>query len=162
MNLITLEEIVIELKKYFAKKLKREYFLTVTIASIDESGKVRFCRAGHTPVLHYKKKENEFDVLNPKGIGIGLNDKGMFEKILAEETIEPEKDDILFFYTDGVTELMNMAKLQFGEERIKNIIKENADKSVEEIKEKILQTFRRFRADAPVNDDLTLILLKAK
>lgn len=156
------KEIVTELKKYFAKKLKREYFLTITVASIDSNGKVRFCRAGHTPVLHYKKSSNEFAVLNPKGMGIGLNDKGMFEKVLAEETLETEKDDILFFYTDGVTEMMNVARLQFGEERIKNIIKENADKSAEEIKEKILQTIKRFQGDAPVNDDLTLILLKAK
>lgn len=156
------KEIIIELKKYFAKKLKREYFLTITIASIDNNGKVKFCRAGHTPVLHYKKSKNEFASLNPKGIGIGLNDKGMFEKTLTEETIVTEKDDILFFYTDGVTEMMNINKLQFGEERIKRIIMENADKSAEEIKERILQTIKRFQADAPVNDDLTLILLKAK
>jgi len=156
------KEIIIQLKKYFAKKLKREYFLTITIASIDKKGKVRFCRAGHTPVLHYKKSKNEFDVINPKGIGIGLNDKGMFEKTLSEEIIATEKDDILFFYTDGVTEMMNMAKLQFGEERIKKIIIENAEKSAEEIKEKILKTIQRFRANAPVNDDLTLVLLKAK
>lgn len=156
------KEIIIELKKYFAKKLKREYFLTITVASINSNGKVRFCRAGHTPVLHYKKSSNEFTVLNPKGMGIGLNDKGMFEKVLAEETLETEKGDILFFYTDGVTEMMNMARLQFGEERIKRIIMENADKSAEEIKEKILQTIKRFQGDAPVNDDLTLVLLKAK
>ena len=156
------KEIIIQLKKYFAKKLKREYFLTITIASIDKKGKIRFCRAGHTPVLHYKKNKNEFDVINPKGMGIGLNDKGMFEKTLSEETIATEKDDILFFYTDGVTEMMNMAKLQFGEERIKKIIIENAEKSAEEIKQKILQTIQRFRANAPVNDDLTLVLLKAK
>jgi len=156
------KEIITELKKYFAKKLKREYFLTITVASIDSNGKVRFCRAGHTPVLHYKKSKNEFAVLNPKGMGIGLNDKGMFEKVLEEETLETEKGDILFFYTDGVTEMMNMARLQFGEERIKRIIMENADKSAEEIKEKILQTIKRFQGDAPVNDDLTLVLLKAK
>ncbi len=86
----------------------------------------------------------------------------MFEKVLTEETIVTEKDDILFFYTDGVTEMMNINKLQFGEERIKKIIEENAEKSAEEIKEKILQTIQRFRANAPVNDDLTLVLLKAK
>ena len=34
--------------------------------------------------------------------------------------------------------------------------------TAEEIKERILQTIKRFQADAPVNDDLTLILLKAK
>lgn len=156
------KEIIIELKKYFAKRLKREYFLTITIASVDHKGNIRFCRAGHTPIYHYVKSQNEVLELNPKGLAIGLNDRGIFEKTLSEETIKTEKDDILFFFTDGVTEMMNVNKLQFGEERIKKIIVENADKSPDEIKHKILDTVKRFRADAPVNDDLSLVLLKAK
>ena len=156
------KEIIIELKKYFAKRLKREYFLTITIASIDHKGKIRFCRAGHTPIFHFIKSKNEIVELNPKGLAIGLNDKGVFEKTLSEETIQTEKDDILFFFTDGVTEMMNVHKMQFGEERIKKILIENADKSAEEIKERVLDTVQRFRADAPVNDDLSLVVLKTK
>jgi len=113
------QKIMIELKKYFAKKLEREYFLTLSIASIDKKGKIKYSNAGHLPLLHYKKNENIFVEINPKGIGIGFNDKGLFEKTLAEEKVKTEQNDILCFYTDGITEAMNQFRGQFGIERLK-------------------------------------------
>ena len=161
-NFSNVKEIMINLKKYFAERLKREFFLTILVASIDKKGKVKFCRAGHTPLLHYRKNESDFNMINPKGIGIGLNDKGIFEKTLELAEIKTKTGDILFFFTDGITETMNLAKLQFGEDRLKKIISENADKPVAEIKEKLLSTIRRFRGDMQSCDDMTMIILKAK
>ncbi|MCF6268737.1 MAG: serine/threonine-protein phosphatase [Melioribacteraceae bacterium] len=156
------KKITVELKKYFAKKLKRDYFLTISLASIDKRGKIKFVRAGHSPLIHFKSKAKIFCELSPTGIGIGFNDKGMFEKTLVEATIKCEPNDILCFYTDGVTEAMNIRRTQFGVERLKNIIVENNEKSVDEIKEKILETINRFRGDADISDDLSIVLLKAK
>ena len=119
------KKIIIELKKYFAKRLEKEYFLTLSIASIDKTGKIKYSNAGHLPLLHYKKREQSFVDINPAGIGIGFNDKGVFEKILADERVKTESGDIICFYTDGVTEAMNHAKMQFGQERLQRIIEEN-------------------------------------
>lgn len=156
------KKIIIDLKKYFAKKLEKEYFLSLSIASIDKGGKIRYSNAGHLPLLHYKSKEKSFVDVNPAGIGIGFNDKGIFEKTLAEEKVKTETNDILCFYTDGVTEAMNSTKLQFGKERLQRIIAENCDKSIDEIKNKILLTINNFRGVAEVNDDISIVLLKTK
>ncbi len=156
------KRITIELKKHFAKKLEKEYFLTLSIASIDKRGRIKYSNAGHLPLLHYKKSEQKFHDINPKGIGIGFNDRGMFEKILAEEKVKTESGDILCFYTDGVTEAMNHAKIQFGQARLEKIIEENCDKSIDEIKTVIIQTVNRFRGAAEINDDISIVLLKAK
>ncbi|MBU0475349.1 MAG: serine/threonine-protein phosphatase [Bacteroidetes bacterium] len=156
------KKIIIELKKYFAKKLEREYFLTLSIASIDKNGKIKYSNAGHLPLIHYKQKENTFVEINPTGIGIGFNDKGLFEKTLAEEKVKTETNDILCFCTDGVTEAMNQSKVQFGMERLKIIIKENHDKPIDDIKNIIIQTITNFRGNAEVNDDISLVLMKAK
>jgi len=72
-----IKEIVINLKKYFSKNLRREFFLTLTIASIEKDGKIKITRAGHPPSFHYKSESREFLSLNPAGMGIGLNDKGL-------------------------------------------------------------------------------------
>ncbi len=160
-NFESVKEILINLKNYFSKNLRREYFLTIIAAKVKEDGSINFCRAGHTPLLHYKKKTNSIDILNPKGLGIGFNDKGMFEKTLEEVNIFPESDDILLFYTDGVTESMNEYKFQFGEDRLKKIIQDNADKNVEEIRNRILRAIKNFCGDEPQNDDLTMLILKA-
>jgi len=154
------KEIIIGLKKYFFQNLRKEFFLTIVGASIEKNGEMKICRAGHTPVIHYKKAENKFELISPKGLGIGFNDHGVFEKILEEKNIMPEKGDILLFYTDGLTETMNPYRTQFGLEEIKNIIQRNADKTVKEIKKLIIDSINIFQQDEPQSDDITLILLK--
>ena len=156
----SVKEILINLRNYFSKSLQPEYFLTIVAASINKDGDITICRAGHLPVLHYKKNSDTFDSINPKGMGIGLNDGGIFEKTLEDKNIETETGDILLFYTDGLSETMNEYKNQFGIETLKNIIRKNSDMSVDEIRDKIIQAVKFFRGNALQNDDLTMIILK--
>ena len=160
-TLFEVKDLIINLKKYFSKSLRREYFLTLSIASVENDGSIKFARAGHQPMIWFKSKTQEFENICPAGIGIGLNDKGVFEKILQDEKIKPASKDIIFFYTDGVTEAMNVLFEQFGEENIKRVIKNNADKSAEGIKNALLNAINSFRGTAYQNDDLTFVILKA-
>ena len=159
-NFSSVKEIIINLKKYFSKNLRREYFLTLSMASIEKDGSINICRAGHMPTYWYKNDSKEFDILCPRGIGIGLNDKGVFEKTLEEITIKPASKDIIFFFTDGISEAMNSYFQLFGEENIKRIIKNNSEKSAAEIKNALLNAITAFRGTAYQNDDLTFVLLK--
>ena len=161
-NYDDLKKITIELKKYFARKLKNNYFLTLSIASIDKKGRIKFCRAGHLPLLYFSHKNNSFNELAPRGIAIGFNDKGLFEKNLEVASLKCEMDDIVCLYTDGVTEAMNAAKVQFGIDRVKNIIEENKEKNADEIKSILLSTINSFRGKVEMNDDISLIILKKK
>lgn len=159
-NFSSVKEIIINLKKYFSKNLRREYFLTLTMASIEKDGSINICRAGHMPTYWYKNDSKEFEILCPRGIGIGLNDKGVFEKTLEEITIKPASKDIIFFFTDGISEAMNTYFQLFGEENIKRIIKNNSGKSAAEIKNALLGAINAFRGTAYQNDDLTFVILK--
>lgn len=156
------KEIIINLKKTFSEKLLPEYFLTLITASISNDGTITMCKAGHPPVLHYKKDVNEIDTINIKGMGIGLKDKGIFEKTIEEKSIKPNSGDVLLFYTDGITEAMNKFKAEFGMDRLKRVLEESANLPANEIKQKILQSVYFFRGEAPQFDDITLVVLKMK
>lgn len=156
------KEIIINLKNTFSEKLLPEYFLTLITASIKNDGSISMCKAGHPPVLHYKKASNEIETINMKGMGIGLNDKGIFEKTIEEKTIQPCSGDVLLFYTDGITEAMNNFKAEFGTDKLKRVLEESANLSAGEIKQKIITAVYNFRGDTPQFDDITLIVLKAK
>lgn len=160
-NLSAVKEIIIDLKKYFSKNLKKEYFLTLSMASIDREGRVKICRAGHMPTFWYKKQIDDFEVISPSGIAIGLNDRGIFEKTLEEISIQPSENDILFFFTDGISEAMNERFQMFGEERIKQVIKKYADRPASDIRAMLLTSLSLFRGTAAQNDDLTFVILKA-
>jgi sigma-B regulation protein RsbU (phosphoserine phosphatase) len=157
-----LKKILINVKKYFSENLRKEYFLTLLITSISKTGRVKVCRAGHTPVLHYKSGSDSFEEIHSKGIGIGLNDKGVFEDTLEEVSITTESNDILAMYTDGVTETMNSFREQYGEKRLEKVIRKNSDKSVHELKKLIINDLKYFRGNTAAHDDLTLVLLKAR
>ncbi len=160
-SLTGVRELVINFKKTFTKNLRKEYFLTLNAASIESNGKIRITRAGHSPVFWYKHDTKQLEVVCPQGLCIGLNDKGIFERTLEEVTIQPNSNDIVFFYTDGVNETMNIMFHQFGDENIKRVIQNNCDKPVEEIKNSLLRAITSFRGTAYQYDDLTFVILKA-
>ena len=158
----TVKNIVINVKKYFSQKLEREFFLTISAASVEKDGTLKICRAGHPPALFYKAEKDEIEQVNSKGIGIGLNDKGVFEKSIEERKIKPVSGDVILFYSDGLTEAMNEIKLQFGTERVEKIIKKNHEKSAEAILGEINKSVEFFMGNAPRHDDITIVILKRK
>lgn len=155
-----LRELIIKFKYHFSKNLRKENFITIAAASIDETGSVKIIRAGHSPVYHFNGLSKKIDIISPSGIGIGFNDRGVFEKTLEEVTVLTNPSDILFFFTDGVNETMNNFHEEFGEENIKKIITNNADRTSEELKSILLRAITSFRQTAPQFDDLTFVILK--
>lgn len=161
-NFKDIKTLLTKLKSIFIEKLEPGYFLTCILSEIDKNGKISLARAGHNTAILYRKKENIFEDISSKGLGIGFKDNGMFEKILEVKEIETNEGDIIFFYTDGAIESMNQVKEQFGEEKLKNIIKHYSDKPVNEIIKLIKDSIHFFRDENLIHDDMTMIILKRK
>ena len=71
-----------------------------------------------------------------------------------------EKGDVLFLYTDGVTEAMNEKDEQYGEDRLKKLLDDNCDKSVEELSNVLKNDIAFHRGNAEQSDDITILALK--
>jgi serine phosphatase RsbU (regulator of sigma subunit) len=67
--------------------------------------------------------------------------------------------DILVMYTDGITEAFNDAGDEFGEERLIDVLRQNAERSSEAIIAAIVDEVRRFSPHEQ-HDDITLIVAK--
>lgn len=159
-NCTSPKEIMIRLNEQLKNIFRSNSFFTVSAATIKKDKTISFCRAGHLPLFYYKKSENSFNYLKPNGIGIGLRDNGIFEKVLEEIEIKPESGDILIFYTDGLSECMDPEKNEFGEENLKRIISKYSHLSAAELQKLILQSLRIFSNGAQQHDDITFIILK--
>jgi sigma-B regulation protein RsbU (phosphoserine phosphatase) len=79
-----------------------------------------------------------------------------------QETIQLQSDDILVVYTDGVTEALNPAGEEFGEERLKSILAESLPLSASEAARKVIETVLEWQGRAAQHDDITLIVAKVK
>ncbi len=86
---------------------------------------------------------------------------GLFPNMTADPVnVDLMPGDVLFWYTDGLTEANNMLGEFFDEERLIVIFKENAHRPATEILDAIVQSWQDFVGKLPQADDLTLIIAK--
>ena len=155
------KEILNTLNQNLKTVLRKGSFLTLSVAELNSGGEMILSRAGHMPLIHYNKSANICRRVIPKGIGIGLANDPVFSNSTEEISLKPESGDLFVFYTDGVVEAMDSYYRTFGEDNLSRIICENSGKSAEEIKKIIIDAVKNFTYSSPVQDDLTLIVMKA-
>jgi sigma-B regulation protein RsbU (phosphoserine phosphatase) len=89
-------------------------------------------------------------------IGTFLN--GPYE----QETIQLHSGDILVIYTDGVTEALNPAGVEFGEEKLRSIVVESLQLPARELAARVIEKVLEWQGQASQHDDITLIVVKVK
>ena len=134
-------------------------FLTAFIAILNiKTGEIKFANAGHNPPLIVRKNRKISFLKVESGCALGIIENPNF----VTENLVLEKDDLLFLYTDGVTEAFNKSGEEFSEERLKNefvsIINFSAKQIVSEILEKVI----KFSKEIPQSDDITILALRYK
>jgi serine phosphatase RsbU (regulator of sigma subunit) len=139
------------------KSTTTEQFATFFLARVDERTlTMSFSNAGHNyPVLYRKNGEQEHLVRG----GMIL---GMFEGIrFEEEAMDLFPGDRLLFYTDGITEAMNAAGEEFGEERVEALLRGlPPDLTAREMTERILEGLYAFLEGEEPQDDVTVMVLR--
>ncbi len=92
------------------------------------------------------------------GFPIALDDD--IVKFISHIFIELHTGDGVVLYTDGIPEAKDINKVQYGVEKLCEVISENWHKSATEIKEAIIGDLRRHIGKQKVFDDITLLVLK--
>jgi len=148
------------LNEQLCRSFRRNYFLTLALLRLQPNGESELCRAGHTPALFYDDEKKHCLWLEPKGIAIGLeNGAGFRRKLeLSKRFLQP--GDIMLLFTDGVVETANGQWIEFGENRLAQILSRHAQNSSAQIKTILLQELNAFRKDAELRDDTTFVIIK--
>jgi sigma-B regulation protein RsbU (phosphoserine phosphatase) len=68
--------------------------------------------------------------------------------------------DIIVLNSDGVTEMRNNKKEEYGRSRVQRFIIENHHLSAKEIVDEMVIDVDKFQGDAPQHDDMTLLIMK--
>ena len=135
-------------------------FVTAWQGCIDlENGAIQYADAGHNPpVIKHKDGSAEYLVTRPNLVLGGMS--GLKYKL--NET-KLEHGDIIYLYTDGITEATSAENELYGEERLLNVIKayDNTDDAdLKKLCEDIRADIDAFVKDAPQFDDMTMLALK--
>ena len=120
------------------------------------SGEFIFVNAGHeTPYICRKGKKYELYRLRPGFVLAGMED---MQYKTACVTFEP--GDMLFQYTDGVTEATDSENRLYGQERLTAVLEKNSSKHPAELLPLVRADIDAFVGKAPQFDDITMICLE--
>lgn len=141
---------------------KANMFATLFIGVLDlPTGNLRYCNAGHDlPLIVTQYSNNEVRPLNAlPNLPVGVFGDTKYE--LQEEHLLP--NTILFLYTDGLTESINMKREQFGLKRVMSTLNTQCSKTtLEQLLDKMTNVVLEYMDGAEQRDDLTLFAIRYK
>jgi serine phosphatase RsbU (regulator of sigma subunit) len=154
-------KLLAEANRILSENMDSRSFVTMTYAVVDTAARsMRYARAGHNPLIQLEAKTGRTRVLTPAGLGLGLDPGERFEQILEEAEVPLVAGDVFLFFTDGLSEAMNVRAELFGERRLRDVLEAGERLSSEELKERILAEIRSFVGEAAQHDDMTMVILK--
>lgn len=131
-------------------------FATLFFAILDpESGTLIYANCGHLPPV-LRREDGSEQRLMPTGPAVGLLPDAQFE--IGETALNA--NDLLFAYTDGVTEARDPQGEMFGEARLTDLREAHAGESAEALLAAIETAVRDFIAGGEPTDDLTMLAVK--
>lgn len=152
-------KILEQTNKHIFYDSKKGMFVTCFLAIVDTKNKtITYSNAGHIPQYLVKKASVNEDYITEMYVGgkpLGFVESPSYKN----KKISYEKSDTIVMFTDGVTETFNENNEEYGENKLKDILKNEYDSSSELLKDIVDETIY-FRADAPQFDDITLLIAK--
>lgn len=120
---------------------------------------VTLSSAGHHLPYHYSAPDKAMKPVQVKPTyPLGVREKAKFNEV----TIQLAPEDVLVYYTDGINESHSPEGEEFGFERLEQLVLKHAHRSASEIQQVILQAYTDWVGGAEPEDDMTLVVVKAR
>ena len=164
------KKILIELNDTLFADTPDTMFVTFFLAIFDKTtNELRYSSAGHTKPIIFRSADQSLKFLKAGGLPLGMDDREFFESTIELIATKLEKGDVLFHYTDGLTEAMNASKEQFGVERLGAVLKTSISQKPNEVilaVGKSLEDFTKKKVFSETNsefhDDIAMILVQRR
>jgi serine phosphatase RsbU (regulator of sigma subunit) len=108
------------------------------------------------------RADGKLECINTMDLGFPI---GLVEEIgefIASSEVQLNPGDVVVLYTDGIPEAFDINKAQYGLKRLWQVVVENRHRSVQEIREAVIDDVRQYIGDQKVFDDITLVVIKQK
>ena len=159
INMSSISEALQSVNSEICRSNPENMFATVFVAVLDVStGVLRYSNAGHDSPLILKKEPYYLEA--DTGIALGLFD----DVDIVEDRIQLSDGEGILMYTDGVTESVNKDKIQFGTDRLKEVVissrKDNDDRyNSRLITKTVADSVKEFAENLEQFDDITSVVL---
>jgi len=143
-----------KLNSVLASAGKSHEFITLFYSELEDNGNFFYVNCGHPPPIFFGN--NSIHELTRGGLILGPYPKAKYERGF----VFFEKGNTVVMYSDGVTEATNTVGVEYGTERLTELVKSNLDASSKDLVEMIFQDINQFTDNYPATDDRTLFIVK--
>ncbi len=131
-------------------------FVTLFLFLLSPYGTGRFISAGHNPAYLFRSATGKIEKLASDAHFLGMFDSASY----SPRTFRLDKGDILVVYSDGLTDAQNPQEELFGEERLIDMIQQEAPSGSHAIKRTFLKAVEEFTQGMPQTDDITFVVVE--
>ncbi|MBN1798147.1 MAG: SpoIIE family protein phosphatase [Spirochaetales bacterium] len=124
----------------------------------NQNNTLKYVNCGHDDPLWYHAEDGTVSYLAQSGLSLGMLPGVVYKE---GEECKLKQNDILVFYTDGITEAMNREKELFGNARLEAVIKKHAAGNSAAIQKQVRRSIADFLQQEKQQDDMTMIVIKA-
>ena len=158
-NSSDLKKMMERVNRILIQESVRSMFVTLWIGVLHlKSGELRFVNAGHCFAAKCKK-DGVFTIEEDRHSPIA----GAFASAaFTENRTKLLPEDVLYLYTDGVTEAHNEMGEMFGVNGLLDALNEDTSLPLEQLDKKVRTSVGKFTKDAEIFDDLTTVCLRYK
>lgn len=150
-------EIMERINRFYIHNINFTTFVTVFLARFDPvTGVLNYVNAGHNPPAFFCKHSGETGWLMPTVPAVGLIED--YHPRIATATLS--QGDVLLLYTDGITESFNSQREQYGQDRLGELVRQNAHLSASNLIQTLRRSMSVFGENQRLADDITMIALR--
>ncbi|MDX1702409.1 MAG: SpoIIE family protein phosphatase, partial [Melioribacteraceae bacterium] len=145
-----------KLNKQIPAFCRKRDFITAFFGILDfNQNTFTYTNCGHNYPL-VLNRSGEINSLNESGPSLNLVSEANYKS----DSINIEAGKSIVFYTDGVTEIFNEHREEFGLDRLKNVLKHSINEPAKKIVKNIVNSTKEFSNSRYYLDDFTFLVLK--
>ena len=154
---MSVEEVFTQANEKLCEGNDAGMFVTAWMGILDiDTGLVTFANAGHNPPL-IRRSDGSCEYLKTRP---GFVLAGMESIRYRKNELQLMPGDMLYLYTDGVTEATDAANQLYGEYRLFDLLNKHGELQPQPLCENIITDVDKFTGEAPQFDDITMLCLK--
>ena len=155
-NNFAIRAILFKVNNLLYESIERDKFVTAVYGVLDsKNGVFTFSNAGHNPPI-IRRSSGEIEYLKEGGVALGALPDSQYQ----ERPISLRSGDVLLFYTDGVTEVLDDEGKEYGVERLLEALNNSYHLPARQIIDSIVNKADQFGSSKRDIDDLTIVVIK--
>jgi sigma-B regulation protein RsbU (phosphoserine phosphatase) len=153
---LSLPAIVNRANALFHESTAANSYATLVAGRLNGGGRLELINAGHNPPLLVR--DGSVSLLAARAMPLGLAGRTRYES----QVLRLEPQDLLFLYTDGLSEALNGAGEEFGAVRLEGTLAGLRGRTAREVVAAVLGQVQAFQSGTPQVDDVTAMAIRRR